>query len=143
MELDAEIWGPPFWFTLHTIAITYPTHPNDVVKKKYYEFIQNIPLFIPNSKMSSDLCEYLDKFPVTPYLDSRMSFMKWVHFLHNKINMKLGKEIINFDDSIQMYYDNYKPKNEISYKIFREKQKFLFGTTILFGVLLFSYLYNK
>lgn len=143
MSLNENIWGPHFWFTLHTIAITYPQNPNDVVKKKYYEFIQNLPLFLPNSKMSNDLIEYLDNFPVTPYLDSRMSFMKWIHFLHNKINMKLGKEVIDFDDSIKLYYDKYKPKNDISYKMFREKQKYLFGSTIVIGILLFAFLYNK
>lgn len=143
MSLDGKIWGPHFWFTLHTIAITYPQHPNDVVKKKYYEFIQNLPLFLPNSKMSNDLVAYLDEFPVTPYLDSRMSFMKWIHFLHNKINMKLGKEVIEFDDSIKLYYDKYKPKNDISYKLFREKQKYIFGSTIFLGIILFIFLYNK
>ena len=143
MALDAKIWGPHFWFTLDTIAITYPTNPNDTVKKKYYDFIQNLPLFIPDSKMGNDLSDYLDKFPVTPYLDSRMSFMKWVNFLHNKINMKLGKDIISFDDSITMYYENYKPKKELSYKLFREKHKLLFGISALFGILLFGYLYNK
>jgi hypothetical protein len=143
MALDPKIWGPHYWFTLHTIAITYPTHPNDIVKKKYYDFIQNLPLFIPNPKIGNELTDYLDKFPVTPYLDSRMSFMKWVHFLHNKINMKLGYEIIDFDESIKTYYDTYKPKNEISYKIIREKQKFIFGISIISGILLFIYLYNK
>lgn len=143
MALDPKIWGPHYWFTLHTIAITYPTHPNDIVKKKYYDFIQNLPLFIPNPEIGNELTEYLDKFPVTPYLDSRMSFMKWVHFLHNKINMKLGYEIIDFDESIKTYYDTYKPKNEISYKIIREKQKFIFGISIISGILLFIYLYNK
>lgn len=143
MALDPKIWGPPFWFTLHTIAITYPTHPNDVVKKKYYDLIQNLPLFLPNAKMGNELSEYLDKFPVTPYLDSRISFMKWIHFLHNKINMKVGNELLSFDDSIKMYYDAYKPKNELSYKMFREKHKLFFGGTILLGILLFAYLYNK
>lgn len=143
MALDANIWGPHYWFVLQTIAITYPTHPNDVVKKKYYDFIQNLPLFIPDPKMGDELSTYLDKFPVTPYLDSRMSFMKWIHFLHNKINMKLGKEILEFDDAIKLYYDLYKPKNEISYKIFREKHKFLFGVTVLLSIIGVTYLYNK
>ena len=93
--------------------------------------------------MGNKLSDYLDKFPVTPYLDSRMSFMKWVNFLHNKINMKLGKEVISFDDSIKLYYDNYKPKEEVSYKAFREKHKIFFGVSILIGIMIFGYLYNK
>ena len=48
MVLDSKIWGPHYWFVLLTIAISYPIHPNDVTKKKYYELIQNFPLFIPN-----------------------------------------------------------------------------------------------
>ena len=40
--LDPTIWGPHFWFFLHTIAMTYPIRPNDITRKKYYEFIMNI-----------------------------------------------------------------------------------------------------
>ena len=47
MSLDSAIWGPHYWFFLHTIALSYPIRPNTPTKKKYYEFIQNIPLFIP------------------------------------------------------------------------------------------------
>ena len=46
-NLDPNIWGPHYWFFLHTIAMSYPIHPNAVTKKKYYDFVQNIPLFIP------------------------------------------------------------------------------------------------
>lgn len=31
--LDPDIWGPHFWFVLHTMAMTYPHHPNDVTKR--------------------------------------------------------------------------------------------------------------
>jgi hypothetical protein len=45
--LDPKVWGPHYWFFLHTLAMTYPHHPNAVTKKKYYEFVQNLPLFLP------------------------------------------------------------------------------------------------
>ena len=45
--LDPKVWGPHYWFFLHTLVMTYPHHPNTVTKKKYYEFIQNLPLFLP------------------------------------------------------------------------------------------------
>ena len=47
--MNPEVWGPHFWFTLHTMSMTYPIHPNTVTKKKYYEFITNLPIFLPNS----------------------------------------------------------------------------------------------
>ena len=47
MSLDPKIWGPHYWFVLHTITLTYPINPNETIKKKYYDLIQNLPLFIP------------------------------------------------------------------------------------------------
>ena len=43
MSLDPKIWGPHYWFVLHTIALTYPLTPNDTTKKKYYDFFHNLP----------------------------------------------------------------------------------------------------
>lgn len=68
-----------------------------LLQKKYYEFIHNLPLFIPTESISKNFSKLLDKYPVTPYLDNKMSFIKWTHFIHNKINKKLDKTPINFD----------------------------------------------
>ena len=91
MVLNPKVWGPHYWFVLHTIANTYPLAPNDVTKKKYYDFIQNLPLLLPIEEIGNSFAKYLDKYPVTPYLDSRPSFMKWMHFIHNKINVSIGE----------------------------------------------------
>jgi hypothetical protein len=64
MALDPKVWGPFYWFVLHTIALTYPTHPNDVIKKKYYDFIQNLPLFLPVPEIGNIFTSLLDKYPV-------------------------------------------------------------------------------
>ena len=95
MALNPEVWGPFYWFVLHTIALTYPANPNEVIKKKYYDFIHNLPLFLPVSTIGNQFSVLLDKFPVTPYLDSQPSFVKWMHFIHNKINETLNKHEIN------------------------------------------------
>ena len=84
MFLSSDVWGPHYWFVLQTIAMNYPESPNDTSKKKYYNFIQNFPLFIPNKRMGNEFENLLNKFPVSPYLSSRESFMKWVHYIHNK-----------------------------------------------------------
>ena len=41
MGLNQNIWLPNLKFTLQTIAITYPAHPNDVSKRK--KFPKKIP----------------------------------------------------------------------------------------------------
>ena len=86
MEFDPTVWGPHYWFFMHTIAHSYPTHPNEVTKRKYYDTIQNMPLFIPVADVGDRFSQLLDKYPVSPYLGSRESFVRWVHFIHNKLS---------------------------------------------------------
>ena len=33
MKLNPEVWGPKYWFVLHSIALTYPLRPTSIVKK--------------------------------------------------------------------------------------------------------------
>ena len=109
--MNPEVWGPHFWFTLHTMSMTYPIHPNTVTKKKYYEFITNLPIFLPNSDIGNHFAKLLDEYPVEPYLSSRISFIKWIHFIHNKINVSLGKPDIPFYDFLEWYHKQYIPKD--------------------------------
>jgi len=107
-RLDPDVWGPTYWFFLHTIAYSYPEHVNQVTKRKYYDFIQNLPLFIPVSEMGNKFASILDRYPVSPYLDNRESFIRWVHFIHNKYNIMLGKEEISLQESIELFLEKYR-----------------------------------
>lgn len=109
-KYDADIWGPHYWFFLHTVAHSYPEFPNAVTKRKYYDLIHNMPLFIPEPKIGDRFAETLDKYPVTPYLDNRESFIRWTHFIHNKFNVMLGKEEISYLASLDDYAAQYKAK---------------------------------
>jgi FAD-linked sulfhydryl oxidase len=110
MHFDPTIWGPHYWFFLHTVAETYPDSPNEITKRKYYDLIQNMPLFIPISEMGNRFSHYLDKYPVTPYLDNRDSFIRWVVFIHNKFNNVIGKEELSLPMALDRYKNEYKPK---------------------------------
>ena len=141
--LDPTIWGPHFWFFLHTIAMTYPIRPNDVTRKKYYEFIMNLPIFIPVEAMGSDFSKLLDEYPVTAYLDSRDAFIRWIHFIHNKINEKLEKPKISMNDFYIKYYEEYKPINEKMSEYYKIRGKLIYSSIIIsiFGGI--YYLYDK
>ena len=103
-QLDPKVWGPHMWFFLHTTAMSYPLRPNAITKKKYYEFIQNLPMFIPVESMSGEFAKLLDEYPVQPYLDTRDAFIRWVWFIHNKINAKLEKPQITLQQFYVKYY---------------------------------------
>lgn len=142
MVLNPEIWGPQYWFVLYTIALSYPENPNEVTKKKYYDFIQNLPLFIPISDIGNNFSIFLDKYPVTPYLDSKESFVKWVHFIHNKINLYLGKPEINYYTAMKNYYDKYELKDIKKKHEFLNKHKFIFFSIIII-LLIFCIILHK
>ena len=139
MALDAEVWLPPFQFMLQTISILYPQHPNDTTKKKYYTFIQNIGLLISVKPLGSDFLKLLDQYPVTPYLSSRLSFMKWTHFINNKLLLKLGKKEVTFYDSLEEYYNAYKPKELLDREKFKRRRQYIQFALILAGIFLILY----
>ena len=143
MVLNPKVWGPHYWFVLHTIANTYPLAPNDVTKKKYYDFIQNLPLLLPIEEIGNSFAKYLDKFPVTPYLDSRPSFMKWMHFIHNKINVSIGEPELSMEESMAQYYEEYKPKVVKDAEQRKQREKLIFLLILLFLLIIGGILYNK
>lgn len=107
---DPSVWGPHFWFFLDTIAMTYPNNPNVVTKKIYYNLIQHFHLFIPVDEHSKHFNKLLSMYPITPYLDDRESFIRWVHFIHNKINEQLHKPKMPYNDFYTNYYKHYMNK---------------------------------
>jgi hypothetical protein len=141
--LDPKIWGPRYWFFLHTVAMTYPHHPNAVTKKKYYEFIQNLPLFIPVEEISTEFSKLIELYPITPYLDNRDSFLRWMHFIHNKINEKLEKPPITLNDFFLEYYNQYKSQNEKLVDYYKMREKLVYGTIVVSVLGAIYYLYDK
>jgi hypothetical protein len=142
-NLDPKIWGPHYWFFLHTISMSYPLHPNAVTKKKYYDFVQNIPLFIPVESIAGEFSKLLDQYPVQPYLDNKESFIRWMWFIHNKINKKLEKPQISLNDFYVKYYEEYKPMNEKMSEYYKIRGKLIYSGIIvsIFGGI--YYLYDK
>jgi hypothetical protein len=143
MQFDSEIWGPHYWFFLHTVAESYPMNPNSVTKRKYYDLIQNFPLFIPVTEMGNRFSKMLDSYPVTPYLDNRDSFVRWVHFIHNKFNVLLGKPEISLPLSLEKYRAQYKPKPIYLSEKINMRRHYIHAILIITLLFLIYYFYGK
>jgi len=140
---DKNVWLPHYIFVLYTIGMTYPNIPNNITKKKFYDIIHNVPLLIPNEKYGNIFRKLLDEYPVSPYLDSKMSFIRWIHFIETKLNIMMNKPVLSLYDTLNNYYNNYKPK-EVIYKEINKYKKYGFFFAII--VILASvsvYVYNK
>jgi hypothetical protein len=143
MTLDPKIWGPHYWFVLHTIALSYPETPNEVAKKKFYDFYQNLPLFLPIEDIGNNFSKFLDKYPVTPYLESRQSLVRWTHFIHNKINTALNMPTLNLEEALTAYYDQYKPKEVKDVQDRRRREKIAFSGVMVILFISGVYFYNR
>jgi FAD-linked sulfhydryl oxidase len=141
--LDPQVWGPHYWFFLHTLAMTYPEYPSGVTKKKYYELIQNFSLFIPIEKISGEFSKLVESYPVAPYLDNRKTFVKWTHFIHNKINEKLEKPQISLNEFYNRYYNAYKTKDEKWRNYYIILRKVVYLLVILLLSYFIFYFYDK
>lgn len=137
--ISPEIWGPHYWFVLHSMAYNYPEYPTNVTKKKYYEFIQNLPLFLPDQKMGNDFAGLLDKYPISPFLDNRESFIRWTHFIHNKVNVKIGKPEISIYKALDNFYRTCLPKPIVNHRK-RQTWRDIAYIMSLIGLVLFMYM---
>lgn len=141
---EPNIWGPHFWFFLHTIAMTYPDNANEVTKRKYYDLMQNMPLFLPDPEMGNQFSRLLDKYPVSPYLGKRESFIRWTVFIHNKVNIVLGKPEMLLEDVIESYNRSYMPDTLQLYGGTNIKKNVVaIGAAILFMLLLIAYMVDN
>lgn len=137
---NPEVWGPHYWFFLHSISYNYPDKPNKVLKRKYYDFIMNFPVFIPDSKSQKTLIILLDKYPVSPYLDSSVDFQKWVHFIHNKVNEIIDKQEMSRKDAYTKYLLLFEDPGQKFMKVLNLKKNYIYLVYILI-LLVVIYLY--
>lgn len=143
MTLDPKIWGPQYWFVLHTIALSYPSNPTETMRKKFYDFYQNLPLFIPIEEIGNNFSKFLDKYPVTPYLESRQSLVRWTHFIHNKINKAINLPTLTMEQAMSAYYESYKPKEVKDLEQKRRREKYVFSGFVVLVIAAATYLYRK
>jgi hypothetical protein len=143
MKLNPKVWGPHYWFVLYSIGFTYPETPNNVAKKKYYDFVQNLSLFIPHSEIGENFSKMINEYPVSPYLDSKESFIRWIHFIHNRVNRAMDKPEMTLETAYENYYlkyQNYEEKKESYLKRFR---KYVFLLVVCFLLISCIYFYNN
>lgn len=123
---DPTVWGPHYWFFLHTIAMIYPNHPNSETKKMYYQLIHQFHHFIPIQEMANQYESLMDLYPIQPYLENKESLLKWMHFIHNHYNQQLKKSTVSYSDFYSQYYELYnQPKhchvNQLFYRSILKK----------------------
>ncbi len=87
------VWGPSMWHYLHTMSFNYPIEPSLYHKKKYREFIFNLPHTLPCKYCRINLKKNLKHHPLKAcHLKNRDAFSRWVYELHEFVNKMLKKK---------------------------------------------------
>ena len=133
MGLEPKVWEPPLWFTLRTMAYMYPKTPNEVTRKKYYEFIANLPVFLPESPVGPDFAALIERFPPSPYLESQGKFKQWLHFIYCRSLEQRGELPPSYTEFMNEYEEKYLTPIEI------KKDKSVWRRYIVTGGLLFTF----
>ena len=100
-----EVWGPPFWFTLHNGALNYPSLANPLCIERMKNFIIGIPVMIPCETCKEHATAYIESNK--DFLDyicaSRDKLFKFFVDFHNYVNIRLKKPVMSHDDAYRLY----------------------------------------
>lgn len=107
--MDTSIWGPPFWFSLHTISMNYPEKPSYIDKQQHLIFFESLKKVLPCQTCRDHYAIFLQNKPISPYLDNKNTLKKWVLDCHNNVNKINGEKvwtIEQLDNHYNNIYDN-------------------------------------
>lgn len=113
--MATKIWGPKLWDSLFIMILgAYPVsidvskkeHIN--IKKAFKTSLYNLRYTLPCSFCRNSFKDFLIELPIEPYTFSRISMMRWLYLIKDKVNKKLIKQEIEYKNDIYQKYKNKK-----------------------------------
>lgn len=105
--LITKIWGPHAWVTLHSIAYCYPNNPTDKDKEIYCNFYNLIGDVLPCFYCRDSYKEFIKNGNTkldNNALKNRESLTKWLYYVHEAVNKKLGVDYgVSYEDVTNRY----------------------------------------
>jgi hypothetical protein len=108
---DPAVWGPHFWFTLHTSALYYPLEPSKIVMNAIKNRIMAIPYELPCDVCRPHALAFIEKHydNLDTIVSSRENLGKFYLDFHNHVNRRYGKPEWTYEKLINFY--SYKNEN--------------------------------
>ena len=124
-----SVWGPSLWHYLHLISFNYPVNPTQENKKKYKELILNLQYTLPCKYCRTNLINNFKKNPLkNEVFKNRNNFSRYIYYLHELINKKLGKTSnIKYCD-LRDKYEHFRSRCTETPDIFKYKKNKLNNT---------------
>lgn len=109
--MNPSVWGPSFWFVLHTVSLNYPDNPSYAERRTHYDFYHIVRNILPCEMCRQHYRELIKQYPIQPFLDSKSSLVSWVIMIHNQVNKRLGKPLVERSDMLSTYQQVYERKS--------------------------------
>jgi hypothetical protein len=105
--MDPNIWGPKFWFSLHSVSFTYPFNPDTKDKERYKTFFGLLEHLLPCVLCRKNYGKNIQNYPIDGHLNSRKSLAYWVMDIHNMVNVENGKPSMTREEMLENYERQY------------------------------------
>lgn len=106
-----SVWGPVFWFALHTMSFNYPVKPTPEDKKHYKDFIISLKYILPCRSCRENLVKNFKKLPLTMSdMKNRESFSRYVYNLHELVNTMLKKKSNLTYEDVRDRFETFRAK---------------------------------
>lgn len=101
--MQTDSWGPHEWESIHFTAFGSPEHLDNEDKVNYKTRYSIIQCTLPCSLCRSAYKQLFKYISIDPYIDCRDGLCYWTFIMHNLINRKLEKPLLDFASVIYKY----------------------------------------
>jgi ATP-dependent Zn protease len=111
--MDPKIWGPKFWFALHTITFNYSVNPDEEEKERVRNFFNSLEYILPCKLCRVNYSHHIRQNPIENKLNSRKDLVFWLIDIHNMVNVQNNKPKLSYEQVITIYEKAYNKKIDL------------------------------
>ena len=109
--MQPSVWGKHIWYSIHYIALAYPTQPSEQEKQDMRIFMTTLGEVLPCKTCRINFKEHLEELPLDEkVLSSKNTLFEWTVKLHNMVNESTGKTVQWTVEDALKFYKNYTGK---------------------------------
>ncbi len=112
--MDPKIWGPKFWFALHTITFNYSVNPDEEEKERVRNFFNSLEYILPCKLCRVNYSHHIRQNPIENQLNSRKDLVFWLIDIHNMVNVQNNKPKLSYEQVISIYEKAYNKKIDLN-----------------------------
>ena len=108
-----NIWGPTGWVFLHAVTFGYPMDPAKfdesnklapgTTMDRYKTFFETCGFVFPCRYCRESYQEFIADDPPSKALENRESLTRWLWRIHERVNTKLQKKGITYEELVERY----------------------------------------